>query len=304
MADDADPAEPLYLVAPADFVAARNALAGELKKAGKKAEAAAVKALTKPSVPAFAVNQVARKHPAAVAGFLASSDEIARAQSGGVGNEIARKAYQAALALQREALERLRGLAAEALTAAGLEPGRSVLERVESNLRFAVVAEELRQRLQAGRLVVDLEAPDFSALVGRIPLAPRVGKSDGDDGEADGEAPPAAKAAPRIVPPVPEQDARRAARAAAATLARRLRAELDKADAEVSRARKHAWAQKTAHDRAQAQRDELRAKLDAAVAEVATRARAHSEADDALAQAEGRRAELAAELDSATAAAK
>jgi hypothetical protein len=296
---EADPAEPLYLVPPAGFVAARNALVSELKKAGKKAEAAAVKALTKPSLPAFALNQVARQHPEAIAAVLASTDEIARAQSGGVGNEIARKAYQAALAHQREALDRVRALAAEALGGAGLEPGRSVLDRVESDLRFAVLDDELRQQVVTGRLMTDPEAPDFSALVGRIPLAP--GFAEAGQGAA---VAPHAPAPPRMVPPVPEQDARRNARAEAAAEARRLRGEVERAEAELSRARKQAWAHKAAWDRAQSQRDEQRAKLEAAEAELQARARAQREADEALAKAEQQRTELAAALAKAAAAAR
>ena len=62
----ADPADALFAAPLAEFVATRGRLASELAKAGDKQAAAALKAIGKPSVSAWAVNQAVRAEPAAV----------------------------------------------------------------------------------------------------------------------------------------------------------------------------------------------------------------------------------------------
>ncbi len=49
----------LFAVPPEDFIAARNAMVAELKAAGNDDDAAAVKALRRPTVTAYAVNHLA-----------------------------------------------------------------------------------------------------------------------------------------------------------------------------------------------------------------------------------------------------
>ena len=53
----------LFALPPAEFIAARDALAKRLKADGDATRAAEVKALRRPSVAAWAVNQVARRKP-------------------------------------------------------------------------------------------------------------------------------------------------------------------------------------------------------------------------------------------------
>src|SRR5437868_2942872 len=52
------PSEPLYQVPLDEFTAARDALAARLKAAGDAPGAAAIKRLRKPSLPAWAANQI------------------------------------------------------------------------------------------------------------------------------------------------------------------------------------------------------------------------------------------------------
>src|SRR5262245_18587450 len=94
-----------------EFVAARNALAKELGKEGAKDKAAEVKLLAKPSISAFALNQLVRKHGEAVNAFLRASDRLARAQlraMSGAGND---QDFKNATAEQRAALDELLELA-------------------------------------------------------------------------------------------------------------------------------------------------------------------------------------------------
>ena len=72
--------EDLYGLPLEEFTPARDALAKELKAAGRKDEAAEVKSLRKPSVAAWALNRVAREHPDAVEGLRAAGAVLREAQ--------------------------------------------------------------------------------------------------------------------------------------------------------------------------------------------------------------------------------
>ena len=63
------------------FVPERDALAKALRKAGRREEAAEVAALRKPSVAAWAVNQVIRTQGRAVAALFGAGDALQEAHS-------------------------------------------------------------------------------------------------------------------------------------------------------------------------------------------------------------------------------
>jgi hypothetical protein len=67
-------------VPPEEFIAARDALAKQLKADGKVAEAAEVKALRKPTVQQWVADQVRRHHDDAIDDLRAASAAVARAQ--------------------------------------------------------------------------------------------------------------------------------------------------------------------------------------------------------------------------------
>src|ERR1044071_1512091 len=71
----------LYKLPLPEFTAARNALAGRLKKAGRADEAERIKALTKPSVPAWAVNQWYWEHRDVFDRLIASGERLRHAQA-------------------------------------------------------------------------------------------------------------------------------------------------------------------------------------------------------------------------------
>jgi hypothetical protein len=64
----------LYALPPAEFTAARNDLARRLKQAGQDEAAGRVKNLRKPSVPLWAVNQLARRNPKGIAALLEAGE--------------------------------------------------------------------------------------------------------------------------------------------------------------------------------------------------------------------------------------
>jgi hypothetical protein len=160
--DAADPAETLFTAPLAEFIATRGRLASELSKAGDKQAAAALKAIAKPSVSAWAVNQAVRSEPAAVHRLIRASDALARAQLSG-GQQ--RERYQEALGEHRQAVEALVELALKVLSDGGQAPNATMRERITGDLRWGALSEEFRPALIAGRLIKDIGAQDFGSLV-------------------------------------------------------------------------------------------------------------------------------------------
>ena len=76
-----DDLDALFRLPLAEFTGARNTLAARLKKSGRGDEAALVKALVKPSVSAWAVNQLYWNHREAFDRLIASGERFHKAQT-------------------------------------------------------------------------------------------------------------------------------------------------------------------------------------------------------------------------------
>src|SRR5207249_4123605 len=76
-----------YAALPTDFTGARNDLARRLKQAGQVEAAAGVKQLRKPTVPLWAVNQLARRHPDDVRALLDAGERLRVAQQAALRGE-------------------------------------------------------------------------------------------------------------------------------------------------------------------------------------------------------------------------
>jgi hypothetical protein len=143
-----------------EFTKARNELSAHLKKSGEPDAAAEVKALPKPSVPAWAVNQLARTRKRDVRALL---DAAERARSGK-----AKKTLRAALDEQREALRRLTDEGRELLEAERGTAPDAMLQRIASTLRAAASDPAAAELLERGRVNEDLEPAGFEALAGLV----------------------------------------------------------------------------------------------------------------------------------------
>jgi hypothetical protein len=155
-----------------EFVAARDALARELRKAGDGEGAARVAALRKPTKALWLVNQMARRAPGALRKLVEATGRIRAAQEKGAsGDEL-----RAAMREQREALNAL-------ITAAG-DP--ALERRIHDTLQTAAMAEP--EALLEGRLDRELAPPGFEALSG-LPAAPARPEKAGPEQKA----PPAAE---------------------------------------------------------------------------------------------------------------
>lgn len=266
MSESTDLLDQLLAVPPGQFVAERNRLVATLKKTDPR-QAATIKGLTRPSASVWATNQVARTAPAALTAYLNASDALEQAQSGTGGSEESRRAYQSALARQREALDQAVEVARAALTAAALSTTRAVLERVTNNLRWAVPGSEPRRLLEGGRLLADLDPPDFSTLVDRIAIAPPSARPprpcEPPKGSPTGES-----GAPRPRDPGRRVETLRARRAAIEETIAAARLQVDRA--------------RTARDEAERTATSLRRDLAAAEKAAADAERAHVAARDTL----------------------
>lgn len=162
----------LYALAPADFVDARDDLAQRLKQAGRTDAAGQVKGLRKPTVPVWAVNQLARARPREIQALLAAGARLRSAQEralAGGGDEL-----RAATGEERAALRVLTQQADALLSAEGHGTGAATLERVASTLRAAATDPAGRDLLPAGRLTKELSGSGFGALAGmKIPASAR-----------------------------------------------------------------------------------------------------------------------------------
>jgi hypothetical protein len=147
-----------------EFTAARNALSAQLKKAGRQPEAAEVKALTKPSVSAWVVNQLYWRHRALFDRLVDAGERLRRAQlTGGSTRE--------AIDARREAVAKLAGIAEALLRDGNSGATRDLLRRVTTTLEALASYHSLPGAPIAGRLVDDVEPPGFDALAGLLPPA-------------------------------------------------------------------------------------------------------------------------------------
>jgi hypothetical protein len=161
-----DAVDELYELPLDEFTAARNALAKRIAKEGDAEAAEGVRKLAKPTVPAWAVNQLARREPKLVAGLLKSGEALQRQVLDGKGGaEAVRAAQQRERDTVRNLVRRAEGL----LRKAGRPATAATLERIAETLTAGAQTEEGREALRSGRLTAELEPAGFEALAGMAP---------------------------------------------------------------------------------------------------------------------------------------
>jgi hypothetical protein len=147
-----------------EFTSGRNALVAELKKAGRHAEANEAKTLTKPSVSAWAVNQLYWRHRESFDRLIEAGDRLRRAQTQPTGD-----AARNAATTRREALTALAGIAEVVLRESNYGASHDMLRRVTRTLEALSSYGSLPDAPVAGRLSDDLDAPGFEAVAGLLP---------------------------------------------------------------------------------------------------------------------------------------
>jgi hypothetical protein len=138
------------------FVPGRTALAKELRGAGRREEAAAVAALRKPSVAAWAVNQLVRTQRREIGELFETGDALRGAQDQVLAGHGDGGSLRAAVEQERSAVETLTGAANGLLTSEGHELSPTIIDRVSETLHAAALDDDARAQVQDGRLEREL----------------------------------------------------------------------------------------------------------------------------------------------------
>ena len=157
-----DEIDSLFRLPLAEFTSARNTLAARLKKEGRSNDADRVKLLAKPSISAWAVNQLYFNHRKAYDLLMATGKRLRPAQKLRVAGKVA--GMRDSLDARREALVQLSELATELLQDAGSNPSPDTLRRVTTTLEAMSAFALLRDGPTPGRLSQDLDPPSFDSL--------------------------------------------------------------------------------------------------------------------------------------------
>ena len=148
------PAQDLYGLPLSRFIPERDALVKRLRSEKQREEARAVAGMSKPSVAAWAVNQLVRTQSSAIAALFMAGDELARAQArAGPGKA---DALRGASRRQRDAIDELVGAAQGLLSSDGHPLTAATLERVRETLRAASIDTESRELVADGCLSGEL----------------------------------------------------------------------------------------------------------------------------------------------------
>jgi hypothetical protein len=187
-----------------EFVHERDELARRLTRGGDREAGARIKALRKPTVGAWALNQAVRRRRAETDALLATGKRL-------------RAAHEALLnggdpAVLRETMEEERSLTsalADCAEAIASETGRSgpaLRDRVRATLHAAAVQEEVREELAAGRFIREREAvglgpfgSELAAAAAAGPPAAKPKRSATKTQPKPAKAPPQAEPDPRLV---------------------------------------------------------------------------------------------------------
>jgi hypothetical protein len=145
-----------------EFVAERTRLAKELRDAGDGEGGQALAKLRKPSVAAWALNQLARRHRRDVDLLLDAGHRLREAQAGALAGAD-REAFEQARKTERDALARLTRAAEDLLKERG-SASAATLNQIGESLRTAAISDEGRELLARGCFVQPLEAQGFDVL--------------------------------------------------------------------------------------------------------------------------------------------
>src|SRR5438045_8821927 len=149
----------LFTLPLSEFIDARKVLAARLKKAGHGDQANQVKALAKPSISAWAVNQLYWQHRQAFDQLTSTGQRFRKAQT-------ARKVadIHETLDARRAALAHLSELTTTLLRGAGHNPSPETLHRIATTLEALSVYASLPGGPRSGRLTQDVDPPGFDSL--------------------------------------------------------------------------------------------------------------------------------------------
>ena len=274
----------LYRLPLADFTAARNALAARVKKAGGDPDA--VKGLTKPSVSAWAVNQLFWRHRPEFDRLMTAGERFRDAQAAQLAGQSAD--LREPLAARREVLAELSRLAAAILQDGGSAASPDMMRRVTSTLEAIAVYGRHEGAPPAGRLHDDVDPPGFEALSALVPRFGASGKAEGPSRvltfRQEPPKPPKKKLDPEAAARLEEEE-RKAARAAARTAVQEAETALKKVAARTRQAEQEKATAEARLEKAAAAAEEARQEARRVAADAETAAQSVEDAERALEKA-------------------
>jgi hypothetical protein len=161
------------------FVPERTALTKALRAEGRREDAARVAKLRKPSLAAWAVNQLARTQRRGIDALFGAGEELQRAHADLIEGNGDAGALRAATERERAAVDELVGAARGLLSADGHELTQATLDRVAETLRAAAIDPDARAQVRDGRIERELRHVGLGAV--GFPSAPS--RPSADDGE-------------------------------------------------------------------------------------------------------------------------
>lgn len=150
------------------FVPERGALAKSLRAEGDREQAASVAGWRKPSIAAWAVNQLVRTQDRAVASLFQAGDVLLHTQAELLAGRGDARALREAAERERVAVDDLVKTSRGLLSTKGYELTQATLDRVTATLHAAALSAEAREKVRDGCLERELryvgfgttEAPD------------------------------------------------------------------------------------------------------------------------------------------------
>lgn len=273
----------LYGLVPADFVAARDERAAAATRAGDKRLAAAIGALRKPTLTAWAVNLLVRRANDEVAALLALGEQLRRAQ-----RELSGEQLRGLTTQRQQAVSALARRASELTAEQGKRLPENAIREVVQTLNAALADPEVAERVRTGTLATAATYAGFG------PAGPELVAVDGDATEPARRGRAAGTQATHTKGDIARAGKQPAKKKPPATTSKKGAATPKKAD-NVERTRQR--------DRARRELDRARGELDDLVqtleSERAALAAAHAEAeraDRALLRCEAEIERLRAEL--------
>jgi flagellar biosynthesis GTPase FlhF len=161
-----DPIDALFRLPLTEFIGARKELAARLKKNGYTDEAQYVKALAKPPISAWTVNQLFWNHRDEFDELISTGQRFRKAQASGKMVNM-----REALDARRDVLSQLSDFATEILTAAGHNPSLDVLRRITTTLEALSSLTSFSGETTPGRLTRDIDPPGFDSFGAFTPSA-------------------------------------------------------------------------------------------------------------------------------------
>jgi hypothetical protein len=149
-------ADELYRLAPADFVAARDAKVKEARRGGQGELAKELATLRRPTTGAFLANQLAWGAPEQIAQLAALGSGLKRAQERLHGDELRRLSKE-----RQRLMAALRTTAVELAHQHGVRAGQGAQDELGATLEAALADEEAARAVREGRLT---EALAYSGL--------------------------------------------------------------------------------------------------------------------------------------------